>query len=212
METIIWIIIIVVTIAFWQRIITGIIGAAICGFIGSFFGSTGTNIGMVIGFLIGISAKEDTNKKEKEKPSSAKSQESSFSGSHEAKIVRCPSCKKKIRVRLPLQGNKGKCLACSNSFSIKIDKNGNLKVSNIKTKNDAGKHHGSAPVSELFKILEVETTATPQDVRAAYRKKIREYHPDRVAGLGDKLKKMANEESKEINKAYSTLKSKGLAT
>ena len=210
METIGWIIIVLIAIAFWERILTGIVGAVIFGFIGSFFGGAGTKIGIMLGFIIGISSKEDANKKEekenstdsnnKEKSSSTKSHKSSNPSSHKTKIVRCPSCKKKIRVKLPLRGNKGKCVACSTSFSIKVDENGNLIVGKIKAENGTGSHHGSMPVSEHFKILEIEPTATPKEVKAAYRKKIREYHPDRVAGLGDKLKKMADEESKAINK------------
>ena len=35
------------------------------------------------------------------------------------------------------------------------------------------------------------------------------YHPDKVSGLGEKLRKVAEEESKLINVAYQTLKSKG---
>lgn len=207
---------------FWDRILTGIAVAVIFGSIGSFFSVTGTKIGIVLGFIIGISSKEDTNKTEekensthsdnKEKTSSTKPHKSSNPSSHETKIVRCLSCKKKIRVRLPLRGNKGKCVACSTSFSIKVDEKGNLIVGKIKTENETRGHHTSIPVSEYFKILEIEPTATPKEVKAAYRKKIREYHPDRVAGLGDKLKKMADEESKTINTAYSVLKSKGLAT
>jgi len=211
----------------------GLVGVIIFGGIGALFGGTGLIIGIILGVISGVKyepefgiigslllneehkKKVDVEKEsstKNEKPASSKSNKSSTSNNPDSKIIRCPSCKKKIRVRLPLRGNKGKCATCSTSFSIEVDENGNLKASTVKNENKARKHHGSLPLSEHFKILEIEPTATPTEVKAAYRKKIREYHPDRVAGLGDKLKKVADEESKAINKAYSVIKSKGLAT
>ena len=216
MDIVIAIIAVLVAIAFWQKIIHGIVGGLILGFIGSFFGGNGAKIGFVIGFILGISAKNESEKKQEEEnkvgKESFKSSKEKTGGAPESRIVRCPSCKKKIRVHLPLQGTKGKCAACSNSFSIKLDEHGNLKVDKETAENVSQSGRGYETVSYYFQVLDVEPTATPDEVRAAYKKKIREYHPDRVSGLGEKLKKMADDESKAINKAYSALKSKGLAS
>lgn len=43
---------------------------------------------------------------------------------------------------------------------------------------------------------------TPEAVRAAYKARVREYHPDRVSRLGVKLRILAEEETKRINEAY----------
>lgn len=43
---------------------------------------------------------------------------------------------------------------------------------------------------------------TPETVRRHYKRLVRAYHPDRVAGLGLKLQKLAEEETKRINEAY----------
>jgi len=43
---------------------------------------------------------------------------------------------------------------------------------------------------------------TPETVRKAYKERVREYHPDRVARLGIKLRVLAEEETKRINEAY----------
>lgn len=47
---------------------------------------------------------------------------------------------------------------------------------------------------------------TPEVLRQAYRQRIREYHPDRVAPLGIKIRTLAEEETKRINEAYKYLR------
>jgi DnaJ-class molecular chaperone len=55
-------------------------------------------------------------------------------------------------------------------------------------------------------VLGVEPGASAERIKAAYQDKIRQYHPDRVAGLGPELQKVAEQQSKAINEAYSKLK------
>ncbi len=57
----------------------------------------------------------------------------------------------------------------------------------------------------FYDILKVEPSAPLDAVQAAYRRQISLYHPDKVAGLGDDLRALAEERAKEINSAYSTL-------
>ena len=56
-----------------------------------------------------------------------------------------------------------------------------------------------------FKILEVSPKADFDEIKKAYRKKILEYHPDRVASLGKDLIETAERKTREINQAYSFL-------
>jgi DnaJ like chaperone protein len=51
-------------------------------------------------------------------------------------------------------------------------------------------------------VLEVSETASIEEIRAAYRAKIGQYHPDRVTGLGAEFREIAERRSKEINVAY----------
>jgi DnaJ-domain-containing protein 1 len=63
-------------------------------------------------------------------------------------------------------------------------------------------------IAKCYEILEVPQNATPSEIKSAFKKKMISYHPDKVSGLGEKLRKVAEEESKLINVAYQTLKSK----
>lgn len=56
-----------------------------------------------------------------------------------------------------------------------------------------------------YTILEIPRAATPEQIKAAYRQKALEYHPDKVAHLGSKIRAVADEEMKQINAANDIL-------
>ena len=56
--------------------------------------------------------------------------------------------------------------------------------------------------SQWFEILEVSKTATLGEIKAAYKRKISQYHPDKVSMLGHEFQAIAERKSKEINAAY----------
>jgi hypothetical protein len=53
-----------------------------------------------------------------------------------------------------------------------------------------------------YEVLNVDAGANFSEIKAAYRKKIALYHPDRVAGLGSELRQLAETHAKEINAGY----------
>jgi molecular chaperone DnaJ len=55
-------------------------------------------------------------------------------------------------------------------------------------------------MDDLYKILEVERTATPEQIKKAYRELAMKYHPDRNPGDS-----VAEEKFKKISAAYSVL-------
>ena len=61
--------------------------------------------------------------------------------------------------------------------------------------------------STWYRVLEVPESASLSDITIQYKRKIREYHPDKVASLGKELKDLAELKSKEINSAYEYAKS-----
>ena len=58
------------------------------------------------------------------------------------------------------------------------------------------------PARRWPEVLGVAPDASDDELRAAYRRKISEYHPDKVAGLGIELCALAERKAAEINAAY----------
>jgi hypothetical protein len=50
-------------------------------------------------------------------------------------------------------------------------------------------------------VLGIARDATPDEVKAAYRQKMKLYHPDKVAGLASEFVQLAEQRSRELNAA-----------
>lgn len=57
-----------------------------------------------------------------------------------------------------------------------------------------------------YKVLEIEPTATDDEVKKAYRKQAMKHHPDKVNHLGDDIRKAAEERFAKLNEAYERIK------
>lgn len=55
-------------------------------------------------------------------------------------------------------------------------------------------------------VLGVEPSASRDEVRAAYQKLVQENHPDKVSGMSEEIRNLAERRTKEINAAYNELK------
>lgn len=70
---------------------------------------------------------------------------------------------------------------------------------------------GGNTLEEAYKVLEVSPSATDDEVRSAYRKLALKHHPDRVATLGEDIRKAAEEKFQQINNAKELVyKARGL--
>lgn len=64
--------------------------------------------------------------------------------------------------------------------------------------------------SEMYyaRILCLSGKVTLLEIKKSYHKLMKEYHPDKIENMGDKLKSLAAEETKKINEAYEYFKNK----
>ena len=59
---------------------------------------------------------------------------------------------------------------------------------------------------DLYQVLEVSPEAGPDEIRHAYSAKVMAFHPDRLFGVADELKRVAEEKLKAVNEAYEILR------
>lgn len=67
---------------------------------------------------------------------------------------------------------------------------------------DAGTDTEFLNEAPWHQILDVAENATYDQISTAYKRKIREYHPDRVAQMGHEIRNLAELKSRQINAAY----------
>ena len=60
----------------------------------------------------------------------------------------------------------------------------------------------SSTAQAWHEVLGVTPAASIDEIRAAYKRKMSQYHPDKVASLGEEFMDIALNKSKEINSAY----------
>ena len=63
-----------------------------------------------------------------------------------------------------------------------------------------------APRENPWRVLGLTDEATDADVDLAYRRLITQYHPDKLAGAADELRRQADAKAREINTAYDRIK------
>lgn len=67
-------------------------------------------------------------------------------------------------------------------------------------------YSGSTYDKDPYRVLGIDSSATDDEVKKAYRRMAMKYHPDRVAGMSEEMQRNAAEQMKEINQAYEVIK------
>jgi len=60
--------------------------------------------------------------------------------------------------------------------------------------------------NDPYELLGITYGATADEITRAYRAQLMRYHPDRVAGLGEELQRLAHERTIAIQRAYAALR------
>ena len=61
-------------------------------------------------------------------------------------------------------------------------------------------------IEEAYGILKIDKNSSIDEIKSCYKKRIKEYHPDRLEKFGEELKELARIKTREINLAYSMIK------
>lgn len=70
---------------------------------------------------------------------------------------------------------------------------------------------GGISLTNAYKVLGIEESATETEIKKAYRKLAIQYHPDKVAQLGEEFQKGAKEKFQKVQDSYEKIKeSKGI--
>ena len=68
-----------------------------------------------------------------------------------------------------------------------------------------GSSDKSSNLEEYFKILELKSNASIDEVKKAYRKMAMKYHPDKLEGVSDDIKRLAEEKFLKVKEAYDAI-------
>lgn len=74
------------------------------------------------------------------------------------------------------------------------------------SRSGSGSASRSGYSKDPYRVLGIDSSATDDEVKKAYRKMAMKYHPDRVADMSEELQRNAAEQMKEINEAYEVIK------
>jgi hypothetical protein len=61
---------------------------------------------------------------------------------------------------------------------------------------------------DMYALLDVSPSASPEEIKAAYKRAVARYHPDKVAHLGKEFQELAHKKLLAIQQAYEILQSK----
>jgi len=68
------------------------------------------------------------------------------------------------------------------------------------------RYHSSQNIENDYKVLEIDSSVSNDEVKKAYRQQAMKHHPDKVNHLGDEIRKAAEERFAKLNEAYERIK------
>ncbi len=74
------------------------------------------------------------------------------------------------------------------------------------TKNKDNLNDSKMDLTKACQILEIPTDADVETIQNAYRRLVKEYHPDKVNNMGKEIRLLAQKKTIEINQAYEYIK------
>lgn len=95
----------------------------------------------------------------------------------------------------------------NNSASKPKNENFGSKPKNSESQNKSYDYNtGRMNRQTAFSILGINEGDSIEQIKSKYKIRIKEYHPDKAASLGEEIKQLASKKTIEINAAYEYLK------
>ncbi len=82
----------------------------------------------------------------------------------------------------------------------------NMRVQDADYRSLLSLYRKQADPNWAYTALEIEPSASDEEVKKAYRRMAMKYHPDKVANAGEEVRLQATEKFRSINEAYETIK------
>ncbi|MCC6652395.1 MAG: J domain-containing protein [Candidatus Eisenbacteria bacterium] len=109
-------------------------------------------------------------------------------------VIPCPGCPMVLRV-----GSEPAWWRCP-------DCGVRLECRDVSSKIEVVQHVTKGQLAQHRALLDVARGATRDDIGRAFRAKVVEYHPDKVASLGKELRDLAARKTRELNEAHRILR------
>lgn len=123
----------------------------------------------------------------------------------EDRVIPCKGCASKLRVRLVEGVHRMRCPTCKTQFTTSFE-NDVLSVEFDPNRRANGAESARLTLEEAYRVFEAGENTPWEQIERVRRKLIQQYHPDKVAALGPKLREVAEAEGKRINRAFDLLR------
>jgi hypothetical protein len=130
------------------------------------------------------------------------------------KVISCQNCGQGLRIELSQAKRQQYCPSCKATFTTTY-LDGVLSVVFESAKRETGKSPNEPPLNltlgDAYILFGADKTTAWEEIELTRRRLIQQYHPDKVAALGPKLREVAEVEAKRINIAADMIrKDRGL--
>jgi|GEM_PF-5177061 len=123
-------------------------------------------------------------------------------------VFNCSLCNSRIRIEAIIAPTKVACPACGSTYQCtRAESEGCVFViyPEIAQGNNSTPNPLPAHVLRALKYFDLCPPVRFDQVRKVYRERVAQYHPDKVHGLGDEIKKVAEAKTREINENFSVV-------
>ena len=125
------------------------------------------------------------------------------------KVISCQSCGQGLRIELSQANRQQCCPSCKATFTASY-LDGVLSVVFESAKPETGKPQNEDSLNvtlvEAYRLFSADKATVWEEIELTRRRLIQQYHPDKVAALGPKLREVADIEAKRINIAFALLR------